>query len=333
MTNIAPAVSHGQVPGNLHSFNIDGTDIRIIAELETNPRQTQSEIALKLGLSRATVQTRLRKLNESRVIRTVAIADPMALGNTTCVLIGINTLPGQMIAVAEQVATSTNVQHMMLCMGRFDIFTLAIFRKRSDFLDFLVSDIGSIDGVTHVETMLTLKHVKLMGPLVSDNNGSQPGQAGEITLDPLDLALIRELEVDATQNTRYLADKLETSQSTILRKIQKLQDDQIIRIAVLTDPFALGYEGVASIGIRCDASQVNEVAYMIGSYRNVQTVTVCAGRYDIIAWVMFRELSDLSDFVMDKLSQIPGLHYSETMTNLKIIKTSHKSVCDDTPYT
>ena len=136
--------------------------------------------------------------------------------------------------------------------------------------------------------------------------------------------MIRELEVDATQNTRYLADKLETSQSTVLRKIQKLQDDQIIRIAILTDPFALGYEGVASIGIRCDAAQVNEVAHMIGSYRKVQTVTVCAGRYDIIAWVMFRELSDLSDFVMHKLSQIPGLQYSETMTNLKIIKTSHK---------
>jgi Lrp/AsnC family transcriptional regulator for asnA, asnC and gidA len=324
MTKYALSATNGQARGTYRHFNIDETDISLITELEANPGQTQSEIASKLGLSRATVQARLRKLYESRVIRTVAIADPIALGNTTCVLIGINTLPGRMIAVAEQLANSTNVQHLMLCMGRFDIFTLALFRKRSDFLDFLVSSIGRIDGVTHVETMLTLKHVKLMGPLLSDDSGSRPGLADDINLDSLDLALIRELEVDATQNTRFLADKLETSQSTVLRKLQKLQDDQIIRIAVLIDPFALGYEGVASIGIRCDAAQVNETAYMIASHRNVRTVAICTGRYDIIAWVMFRELNDLSEFVMHKLSQIPGLQHSETMTNLKILKTSHK---------
>jgi DNA-binding Lrp family transcriptional regulator len=101
----------------------------------------------------------------------------------------------------------------------------------------------------------------------------------------------------------------------------------------LIDPLALGYEGVASIGIRCEASKVNQAADLIASHRNVQTVVICTGRYDIIAWVMFRELSDLSDFVTVELSQIPGLQYTETMTNLKIIKTSHKSVGDDTPVT
>ncbi len=169
-----------------------------------------------------------------------------------------------------------------------------------------------------------------MGPLLSDKDGYYPKQTSATNLDSLDIALIGELETDATQNTRHLATKLGTSQSTVLRKMQKLQDDQVIRIMTLTDPLALGYEGVASIGIRCDAVEVNDAAHLIASYKNVQTVAICTGRYDIIAWVFFRELSDLSDFVTLELSKIPGMQYTETVTNLKIVKTSHKSVNDGT---
>ncbi|MBM3132713.1 MAG: Lrp/AsnC family transcriptional regulator [Chloroflexi bacterium] len=312
------------------NVNIDPTDRKLIAELETSPREPYTEIAAKLGMGRSTVHARLKKLYDARVIKTVAVVDPVAVGNTMCVLIGINTLPGRMVAVAEQLSGSSQIQHLMLCMGRFDIIALALFRKRADFLDFLVGKIGSLNGVNHVESMLTLRHVKLIGPLLSDDGGPYSGQTGVASLDSLDTALIRELETDATQNTRDLARKLGTSQSTVLRKMQRLQDDRVIRIVTLTDPFALGYEGVASIGIRCDAAKVNEAALSIGSYRNVQTVAICAGRYDIIAWVFFREPGDLSDFVTSELSRIPGIQYTETVTNLKIVKASHTSVSDDT---
>jgi Lrp/AsnC family transcriptional regulator for asnA, asnC and gidA len=138
------------------------------------------------------------------------------------------------------------------------------------------------------------------------------------------------LQTDARQNSRLLARKLGTSQSTVLRKIQALQSSGVMRIATLANPLALGYEGVASIGMRFDPAKVDEGARLIGSYRNVQTVAVCAGRYDVIAWVMFRELNDLSRFVTLELGSIPGLQHSETMTSLRIIKASHTYLGDNT---
>jgi DNA-binding Lrp family transcriptional regulator len=83
--------------------------------------------------------------------------------------------------------------------------------------------------------------------------------------------------------------------------------------------------------MRFDPDKVNEGAQVIGSHRNVQTVAVCAGRYDVIAWVMFREIGDLSSFVTVELGNIPGLQHSEIMTSLKIIKASHAYIEDDTP--
>jgi len=325
MSNIVLIPPGSEYPENLSS-QVDRTDLRLITELETSPKQTHSTIATKLHLSRATIQSRLQKLYRSGVIRTVAVADPIAIGNKTCVLIGIKSLPGQMVAIAKQLSQSIHIQHLMLCLGRFDILAFATFKKRPDFLDFLVNVVGTIPGVNHIETMLTLKHVKLMGPLLASSNGFYLENTAETCLDDLDIALLRELETDATQNTRELARKVGTSQSTAVRKIQRLQEDGVVRVMTLVDPLALGYEGVASIGIRCNAASVNEAANMVAAYRNVQTVAICTGRYDIVTWVFFRELGDLSEFVTSDLSQIPGLQFTETMTNLKMVKTSYKSV-------
>ena len=302
---------------------LDQTDVRLIAELESNPRQPHTEIASRMGLSRDTVRARLERLLDARAVRIVGVADPMSVGFTTSVIMGINVRSDRLLAVADRLASLAPVQHLMLCMGRFDIMAYGLFQRRTDFLDFLVGHIGHMAGVLHIESMLTLRNTKIFGPLLSDGSGARPGQTPVSALDPLDFALMRELQTDATQNSRRLAQKLGTSQSTVLRKIQALQSAGVMRIAALANPAVLGYEGVASIGMKFDPARLDEGARVIGSCRNVQTVAVCAGRYDIIAWAMFRELEDLSNFLTVELGSVPGLQHLEAMTSLKIIKASH----------
>lgn len=309
--------------------SLDQTDIRLIAELEADPRQPHTEIASKLGLSRDTVRARLDKLLDARAVRIVGVANPMSVGYTTSVIMGINVRSDRLLAVADKLASLAPIQHLMLCMGRFDIIAYGLFRRRTDFLDFLVGHIGNLPGVLHIESMLTIKNVKISGPLLSDRSGSSQEQAPGGALDSLDYALMKELQTDARQNSRRLAQKLGTSQSTVLRKIQALQTSGIMRISALTNPLALGYEGVASLGMKFDPARVEEGAKVIASCRNVQTVAICAGRYDIIAWAIFRELSDLSDFITLELGNVPGLQHVETMTSLKIIKASHRYLGDD----
>jgi len=69
---------------------------------------------------------------------------------------------------------------------------------------------------------------------------------------------------------------------------------------------------------------------VIGSYRNVQTVAVCAGRYDVLAWAMFRELGDLSNFITLELGNVPGLQHLETMTSPEDRQVVTPVPCDDT---
>lgn len=315
----------------LRHFNkLDQVEVRLIAELEMNPKQTQSELALKLGLSQPTVGAKLQRLFDDKIIKTVCVPSPTALGYSTCVIFGINAHPSELLTVADRFADFETVFHIMLCIGRFDILAWALFQKRNDFLEFFVNKVGNLPGVISTETMLTLRHVKIYDPLFPNNGHSSANQAPLKKLDALDSALIRELQIDARQNAREVAKKLGTSQSTVLRRIRKLQDDGIIRIVTLADPFSLGYEGVASVCMTFDPAKVNEGARTIASYPNVLTVSICAGRYDIVVWAMFREMAELSDFVTLELSKIPGLQHSETMANLKLVKTTHKYLRDDT---
>lgn len=310
--------------------NLDQVEVRLISELEMNPKQTHAELASKLGLSQPTVRAKLQRLFDDKIIKTVCVSDPAALGYSTCIIIGINTHPSELLTVADRLADFETVFHIMLCIGRFDILVWTLFQNRNDFLDFLVNEVGHLSGVLSTENMLTLRHVKIYDPLFPCNVDSAASKASLKRLDALDSELIKELQIDARQNAQDVARKLGTSQSTVLRRIRKLQDDGIIRIVTLADPFSLGYEGVATVCMTFDPAKVNEGASIIASYQNVLTVSICAGRYDIVAWVMFREMAELSDFVTLELSKIPGLQHSETMANLKLLKTTHKYLRDGT---
>ncbi len=312
-----------------HFSDLDHVEVRLIAELEMNPKQTHAELASKLGLSQPTVRAKLQRLFDDNIIKTVCVTDPAALGYSTCVIIGINTHPSELLNVADRLAEFETVYHIILCVGRFDILAWALFKNRNEFLEFFVNEVGMLSGVLSTETMLTLRHVKIYDRLFPGNGESRPIQAPAKRLDALDSALIKELQIDAGQNHRDVAKKLETSQSTIKRRIRNLQDNGIIRIVTLADPFSLGYEGVASVFMTFDPAKVNKGAGIIASYANVLTVSICAGRYDIVAWVLFREMAELSDFVTLELSKIHGLQHSETMANLKLLKTTHKYLRDD----
>jgi len=113
-------------------------------------------------------------------------------------------------------------------------------------------------------------------------------------------------------------------ETTITRRIQRLLDEDVIRFRTSIHPFALGYEGTALVGLRCDPVKVKEVAEAVASHREVQYAGICAGRYDITAWVAFRKLSDLQHFINTELGSISGLRGTDTMIVYKLVKAVHQ---------
>ncbi len=141
-------------------------------------------------------------------------------------------------------------------------------------------------------------------------------------IKPLDLMLLREMALDATQTTTDLARKLGRSRSTVQWRLQELLDRKVIRIVPVHNPVAAGYKMGVLIGLKVLPSRVKSIAEEMASVVEVQNVIICAGRYDIILGAVFADNDRLSDFLINRLGAVDGVSSIETMVALRMVKAS-----------
>jgi len=300
---------------------IEELDLRLIELLESEPRRPRTELATSLGISRPTVGVMLQRLIDARVIRTVCLVDHMALGYENTALFGINVTPGTLLDVADRLASLAPIHYVALSAGPFDIVSWGIFKGSDDLLSFLTEGLGKIPGVSCYETIMC-HELRISPALLAENQGYRPREC-RASLDQLDFGLIAALQRNSTESTASLAVKLGTSQPTVVRRMRRLLNEGVIRFVTMVSAAALGYNGNASIGIRVSPDRIKDVAEAVAGCRSVHTVSLCTGRYDVLAWVVFRERRHLMRILTEELGRIPGINAMETVTNLKTIKWSY----------
>jgi Lrp/AsnC family transcriptional regulator for asnA, asnC and gidA len=303
------------------SVELDSLDLKLMMELEVDARQTYKGIANDLNISRSTVACRIQQLLDNNIIRIICWVDPLALGYKLVVSFGISTQPGQICNVANRLAACPSVLEVNLCSGRFDIIAWALFRDNEELINYLSNELGSISGILQIDKMLTLREVKVSSRLLKNERELHHVQKITKELDDLDILIVRKLQINPRQRPGVLAHEFGLDVSTIRRRIQRLVEENVIRIIAVIDPSVLGYECPATIGIKCKPDKIREVAEAVASYNNILYVSICAGRYDIDTYGMFRKLSDLENFITVELGSIPGLIHIETAVIHNVVKT------------
>jgi Lrp/AsnC family transcriptional regulator for asnA, asnC and gidA len=148
-------------------------------------------------------------------------------------------------------------------------------------------------------------------------------------MKPLDLMLMREMALDATQTTTDLAKKLGRSRSTVQYRLQELLDKKVIKIVPVHNPVAAGYKMGVLIGLKALPNRVRAIADEMASVPEMRNVIIFAGRYDIVMGAVFADTDKLSDFLMNRLSAIEGVNAIETMVALKMVKASFTFMTTD----
>jgi len=302
------------------TIDLNDLDLRLIKLLESDPRSTQSALAVKLGISRPTVNNVMQKLFDAHVMKTVCLADHVALGYTDSVVFGINTMPGSILSVADELASLAPIHYVAVCAGPFDIMAWGLFKGRSEILDLISEGLGKIKGLSRFETVMC-QEVKISPAFLSDDEGYRPREK-PVSLDQLDMTLIGTLQRDSRQTAADLAAKLGASKPTVLRRMKRLHDEGVIRLVTMVDPTALGYKLVVSTGMKVSANRIKEVAEAVGNHKMVHSVALCTGRYDVLAWMTFRDRTDMINLLAEELGKIPGIRSMETVTCLRTVKAS-----------
>src|SRR5437588_4941046 len=117
---------------------IDPVNIRVLEELQRDPRLTMSELGRRVSMSSPAVTERVRRLEEAGVIRGYHLdIDPAALGLPIAAYVRVRPNPGQLPTVAELARRIPEVVECHRITGE-DCFILKAHIPSMDQLDQLL---------------------------------------------------------------------------------------------------------------------------------------------------------------------------------------------------
>ncbi len=135
---------------------IDDKDLVIINMLKENARTPYSEIARKLGISEVAVMKRVKKLENSGVIRKyTVIVDYKKLGYNMVSITGLEVKPEYLFSAVEELKRKEYVVFLALTSGDHSIIAKIIARDHQE-LSQLHREIENIPGVYNVRPAIIL---------------------------------------------------------------------------------------------------------------------------------------------------------------------------------
>jgi Lrp/AsnC family transcriptional regulator for asnA, asnC and gidA len=302
-------------------LQLDEIDLRLIAELERDGRQSVSELAGRLRLSWSTVADRLERLEQEKVIRFLTLIDPLAIGHTKQVLLAINAPPSQIDTVARRLADVPEVYHVSIHTGRYDIFASVSLPEAVDLWDFVSSSLTPIKDITRAETMVCLKVAKFSLSLLANSSiVTERTEPLQHRLDDLDYRLLRQLRVSPRSAYTSLGASAGCSKATARRRIERLIDGQILQVIAVADPIRLGYRIRANIGLGVRPGMIDQAASALAASPDTHHIVITTGSFDLLCTTFLKTQDDLSRFVREYLGTIPGVVSHEVMVLMKVTK-------------
>ncbi len=144
-------------------MDIDSVDRKILETLAKDARLSYRDIAKRLGLSHASVSTRIKRLEEGGVIKGyAAVINPDAEGLYPLCL-RISAKSGyELREIGGRVAEFPEVHVVMRVSGDCELLALTLSEDKQAALD-LLARINRVEGIEKAESHVVLESLKLSG--------------------------------------------------------------------------------------------------------------------------------------------------------------------------
>lgn len=143
---------------------MDATDRKILEILQTNAMITAKEMAAKLSLTTTPIYERIKKLQNSGIIKQyVAILDADLLGKSILVFMNITVKEHQSEKRDEfvkQMKRLGSIVELYQTSGSYDFLAKARFEDIHSFRNFLVNDLASIKNIGDIDSQIVLEEIK-----------------------------------------------------------------------------------------------------------------------------------------------------------------------------
>lgn len=139
---------------------LDDVDQRILAGLRTDGRISMSALADQVGVSRATVYTRVENLLASGVITGFsAQVDPLKVGFGICTLVFVTVSPQTWASFRRRVLEMSQVEYCAVTTGEHDAMLLVRARDVAEVHHFVTDVLSLLPEIRAVESVLVMDEV------------------------------------------------------------------------------------------------------------------------------------------------------------------------------
>lgn len=304
---------------------IDDTDSALIAELLTDGKMTNRELAQRTSVSESAVSIRLRKLTGNGVLVFTTIFDWEVAGYEWFVICRIKARVRSAQSVAADVGRLPECEASAAVLGSHDVIAYFLVKDRAE-LNSLVDRLSTIDGVADIDIDLAADTtIPSQGRQVFLAINPPPIRlpAPRVDLDPLDLSILQALVVDGRQSSRSIARTFDVSEGTIRGRIARLTDSGLARVVAMVEPVGLGMAGViAAVSVRVDRAKINDIAKSFSAMSNVVFTSICLGNSDMHIAAIAPDPRAIMQFVGESVQSVDGVLSTDTLLMVDVVRFS-----------
>ncbi|MHB8647257.1 MAG: Lrp/AsnC family transcriptional regulator [Thermomicrobiales bacterium] len=142
-------------------------------------------------------------------------------------------------------------------------------------------------------------------------------------MDITDRCLIALLQADGRLQHTDLARRLSIPEATVRRRMKRLLDERVMQIVAVPDPYKIGYDTHAIVGLRVQPGKIADVIAVLKPLPQIRYIGVTAGTYDVVIEALFENNDELRHFLAETLGRIDGLQGTETSYVLDVVKRAY----------
>ena len=158
--------------------------------------------------------------------------------------------------------------------------------------------------------------------------GSLIESSAQVTLDETDLAILELLQSDGRVSNAELARRVGLSAPATHARVKRLETAGVIRqYTALLDREAMGFDMVCFINVSLQLHQYEAIERFKELVQDMPEVQEChhiTGEFDYLLKAVFRNHDELQEFVVNKLTPIPGMARINTSLALIEIKATQQ---------
>ena len=142
--------------------------------------------------------------------------------------------------------------------------------------------------------------------------------------DHLDQAILKLLHHNARLPSAQIARELGESPRTIQNRIQRLIDLSVIQPVGVVNPASFGYTLAVDIFCELEVGFQELALQAILDMPNVTYAAISTGDQDISLQAIFKNSTEMEEFITHKLHQVPGMRRTRTVLIPRILKDTYQ---------